>query len=452
MSEQSLAGPGRALALAAGLLAALGAGFLTPPTLAAEKEPAASKRVAAGKSLTAKATILRREKPGAKWEIVAPKETLYTGDLLVGLPDAQLLSRNGAVRLDFLSDLDHNSPYPIHEAAVRLHNNSKADLEVTLDRGRVDLINVKKKGKARVLVHVWHGLWDLTLEEPGTAVALELYGRWPRGSAFKPKPGPKDVPTANLIILVLKGEVDLKHAGFEHALRSPPGPAMIEWDSVGGSDETPEPLKKLPEWAQPGGEDTPVARRKKAVIERFRKAVLAKGIDGALQQFLHSEKMDDRATAVVVMGALDDLHDLGEALREAKHPDVWEHGVLALRQWLGRAPGQDQRLYQALLKTRNYSKVDAETTVQLLHSYGEEDLAQPETYEMLIDFLEHDQLAIRGLAHWHLCRLVPEGKKIGYNPADPPKKFVAAALKWRKLVPKGKLPPRPKPDEKKEKK
>jgi hypothetical protein len=478
MSEQSVAEPGpvvgrrragndppgeartggsryrRALALGFGLLllgtgaCVLGAGAKEP---AAEKEPPAEKRAAAGKSLTAKATILRREKPSAKWQVVDRKETLYSGDLLIGMPDAQIMSRNGAVRLEFLSDLDHNSPYPIHEAGIKLHSNPRADLEVTLDRGRIDLVNAKKKGAARVLLHVWHSVWDLTLEEPGTAVALELFGRWPPGSTFKLKPGPKDVPTGDLILLVLKGEVDVKHGGFEHALRAPPGPAMIEWDNHSGADETPHHLKKLPEWAQPGGENTPVARKKKAVLERFRKAILAKGIDGAVQKYLHSDKEADRAVAVVVMGALDDLHDLGHALRESKHHDVWEHGVVILRHWLGRAPGQDQRLYQALVKSGKYSPVDAETTVQLLHSYGEEDLARPETYEMLIDFLEHDQLAIRGLAHWHLCRLVPEGKEIGYHPADPPKKFVAAALKWRKLIPKGKIPPRPRPNQEKKK-
>jgi hypothetical protein len=418
---------------------------------AAEKAARASKRVAVGKSLTAKATILRREKPLATWKLVDKKETIYSGDLLMGMPDAQVQSRNGAVRLDFLTDLDRNSPYPIHECAVLLHDNPKVDLDVTLDRGRIDLVNVKKKGKALVHVHVWKGTWELTLLEPGAAIALELYGRWPRGVTFKPKPGPKDVPTADLILLVLKGEVEVEHGGYEHTLKAPPGPAIIEWDSASGADDAPEFVKELPAWAQPGGEKTKVAKTKKAVLERFRKAMIAKSIDEAVQDFLHSDKPADRALAVYVMGALDDLHDLGKALHETKYPDVWEHGVLALRHWIGRAPGQDLLLYDRLCKVRNYSEVDAQTTIQLLHSFGEEDLC-PECYEMLIDYLEHEHLGIRGLANWHLSRLVPEGKKFGYNPLDPKKKREAAIAKWRKCIPKGKLPPRPKAKEEKEKK
>src|SRR5262249_48114505 len=88
-------------------------------------------------------------------------------------------------------------------------------------------------------------------------------------------------------------------------------------------------------------------------------------------------------------------------------------------------------------------EVDAETTVQLLHSFGDDDLDRPETYEMLIDYLDHEKLAVRGLAHWHLIRLVPEGKKFGYNPLDPKKKRDAAVAKWRKLIPHGKMPPKP---------
>jgi hypothetical protein len=428
-------------------LIALGTGL--PGLKAADKSQPAPKRVAAGKSLTAKATMLRRVKPGKPWKVVDKKEKLYSGDLLVGMPDAQLRSRNGAVRLDFLSDLDKNSPYPIQESAVQLHANAEVDLDVTLDRGRIDLVNVKKKGEAHVHVRVWKNTWELVLEEPGAAIALELYGRWPRGVTFKPKPGPTDVPTAHLILLVLKGEVHVEHKGYEHLLKAPPGPAMIEWDSVSGAEDTPEPVKRLPPWADPDVKETPLSKMKKAILERFRKAIIAQGINAAMQEFLNSDKVPDRALAVYVMGALDDLPDLGRALREAKHPDVWEYGVVALRHWIGRAPGQDQRLYKGLRKLDRYSEVDAETTIQLLHSFGEDDLACPETYEMLIDYLDHEKLPVRGLAYWHLSRLVPEGTKFGYNPLEPKKKRAVAVAQWKKLIPHGKMPPPPKPEKEK---
>ena len=83
----------------------------------------------------------------------------------------------------------------------------------------------------------------------------------------------------------------------------------------------------------------------------------------------------------------------------------------------------------------------AETIMQLLHGLGEEDLEQPETYQALIRLLGSDRLAVRGLAHWHLYRLVPAGRKIGYDPLAAPERRAAALKRWQELIPPGKLPP-----------
>jgi hypothetical protein len=306
----------------------------------------------------------------------------------------------------------------------------------------VDLANRKESGPATVRVHVRNNTWDLTLAEPGAAIALELYGRWPRGAAFVRQAGPKDVPTADLVFLVLKGQVALKHNGYEQALQAPPGPALMEWDSVTGQDETAHRLEKLPPWAAAGFENAPDTQARKARAERFRQTALSKSLDAAIEEMLSSDDPGDRRLAVYAMGALDNIEGLGKALREAKHPDVWDNGVLVLRHWIGRGPGQDQLLFKALVEGRKYTPVDAETVLQLLHSYGENELARPEIYETLIDYLDHDKLAIRGLAFWHLSRLVPGGKDFGYNPMDPKEAREAAIKKWKKLIPPGQMPPR----------
>ena len=93
---------------------------------------------------------------------------------------------------------------------------------------------------------------DIVLAEPGTEIALELFGRWAAGVPFRKDADARHEPGADLTILVLKGQVTLKHDGREFAMQAPPGPAMIEWDSVAGLDEAPEHLDKLPAWAVPG--------------------------------------------------------------------------------------------------------------------------------------------------------------------------------------------------------
>ncbi|HEV3236506.1 MAG TPA: hypothetical protein VGZ25_05930 [Gemmataceae bacterium] len=401
----------------------------------AAKEPPA-------KNASAKGLLIRRDGPvGSPWIVVEEKENLPAGNVLLGLPGTMIDSADGAVHINMRSDLDSTSPYPVVENAIVLNENSKVDLDFVLDRGRVDLTNTKKEGAARVMVRVRKEVFELTLSEPGTQIALEVYGRWPRGAKFTKEPGPKDVPTTHLAFLVLKGQVFLKHHNHQFTLKQPPGAAFIEWDSVTSLDDSPQVLKELPPWAFSGNTDSEKAKKRKASLERLQKAIIAKPVGEVLEALLESDDPTDRHVAVYTMGATDDLPRLGKALRETKHPDVWDSGVVALRHWLGRGPGQDQILYARLLDNK-YSPVQAETIMQLLHSFGDDELSKPELYQTLIDFLNNDGRAIRGLAYWHLSRLAPEGQKFGYNPLEEKPERAAAIEKWRKYIPAGKLPPK----------
>ena len=127
----------------------------------------------------------------------------------------------------------------------------------------------------------------------------------------------------------------------------------------------------------------------------------------------------------------------------AEYQDVWDAGGIALRNWIGRAPGQDQRLYKLLTEKKTVPPREAEAILQLLHDFGDDDVNQPETYDALIDYLGSERLSLRELAYWHLRRLVPAGRKIDYDPLAPKEKREAGIKAWRQLVPAGELPPKP---------
>lgn len=396
--------------------------------------------------------MLRRETPETPWIPVKEGGELYTGDLVLGLSGAKIQSKNKAVQLTLLSDLNGRSPHPIVESAVVFSREPAEgfDLDFRLNRGRIDLINVKEKGAARVHFLVHGDPWEVTLEEPGCRVALELYGRWARGVPFTPQPGPKDVPNANLVILVLKGEALLKHGPRSYGMKAPPGPALLQWDNVTGADPTPARLDELPDWAT-GEKPTEEAKKVAAVRQKVREMFLAKGLEKTIDELLNSDNPLARRFAVFAMAALDDLPRLAEAMKAAKHPDVWDNGVLALRHWIGRGPGQDMRFYKALIEKGKLTPLQAEMILSLLHSFSEEEVKQPETYQLLIGYLADELLAIRGLAYWHLRRLVPDGEELGYDPHAPKEKRAQAIARWQKLIPSGKLPPPPKPEPKKDK-
>jgi hypothetical protein len=401
---------------------------------------AQEKPKSAGRSLSEDAGLVRREAFGKPWEAIKKNEEIPSGYLVLGLPKSALASKNGAVKLVYWTDWSQTAPHPIIDTAVTLRDTSGFDMDLFVDRGWVGLINQKKEGAAKVRVQTHGGgSWELTLNEPGSVITLMVYGRWPRGVPFKPEPGPKDIPTFSAVFLALEGTTTLKHEGDSHLLKEPPGPALVVWDSVTGHDSAPQFLEDPPRWASPKAITEDVEERL-AMQDRFRKRVMEKGVDEALGEFLSSDKPMERRLGVVGIAALDDLIRLGDALRQTKYPDVWDNAVLALRHWIARAPGNDQLLYQGMLARRKWKPAEAETALQLLHSFSEEEVQSPELYETLIDFLDHDNLAIRGLAHWHLYRLVPAGEKIEHHPTDSKEKRQAAKKEWQKLIPRGKVP------------
>jgi hypothetical protein len=398
-----------------------------------------TERVPVGKCVSPTGTIVRRESPGKQWEFVKEGETIFSGDLLIGAAGAAVDSSNGAVRLNFLPDLAGINPLPIVETAVSLNATKEADLDYTLDRGRVELVNRKDKAPAKVISRINDRKGEITLE-PGASCSLEVFGRWPAGMPFVKNAKSDYGPTIHVIFVVTKGEITLKLERQTLALAAPPGPALIQWDSVTGGDPAPQKLDKLPEWV--GKNDkSETAQKRLAVLAEFQKVAQGKSIGAALDEFIGSDNPDKRRFAINVMGALDDLPRIGQALLTSKYADVQDQAIIALRHWIGRGPGMDQKLYEGLVSQKGWTPLDAESALQLLHSFGDTDLARPETYEMLIDYLGHQRLPIRSLANWHLTRLVPAGKKIDFDPTALPETWAKAIAEWQKLVPRGKLPP-----------
>jgi hypothetical protein len=412
----------------------------------ADSTPARASATEVGQLTSAEGTLFSRTRFGQPWKTVPAKGAVPAGDLLFGLPGATVESGKGAAQLTFMADLDHKSPYAILEAAVVLHESTDFDLDFTLDRGRVDVRNIKKEGAARVRIRFHDQKWEATLQEPGVRIALELYGRWAKGVPFKLEPGPRDVPAADLTFLVLHGHVDLVHGSEEHAMSAPPGPALVHWDNSGQANETPQKLDALPPWANKEESTTERARQARKLLEDLRTEVLKTSLPQAAHAFADSEDAQQRALGVIVMGATDDAEGMYKVLTETKHPDTWDRAVVVVRNWLGRCPGQDQLVYRRLVEKRKIPPARAETLLQLLHSFGDDDLGRPELYQMLVRYLDHEAMGIRGLAHWHLVRLVPAGKKFEFNPLGPKAERDKARDEWKKLVDdmlaKGELPPK----------
>ena len=81
--------------------------------------------------------------------------------------------------------------------------------------------------------------------------------------------------------------------------------------------------------------------------------------------------------------------------------------------------------------------------IYLLKGIEDQKLKQPETYDLLIQALNHSKMPVRELARWHLVRLVPDGKSIAFDAAADEAQRLQAIAQWRRLIPEGQLPPPP---------
>ncbi|MCE9564085.1 MAG: hypothetical protein K8U57_18735 [Planctomycetes bacterium] len=404
-------------------------------------------RVVVAHSNSPAATFSARPSNGNVFQPVPDKAELFSSDLVVSLPGGTLTSKNGAVQVKVLADFDSRSPLPILETAFSLAQpaDKDVDLEVVLDRGRINLTNVKPEGSAMVRVRFWDQSWKIQLDAPKTRVTVELCGRWTAGTRFKlanPKDDPAKAPSpvASLVLLVLSGTASVNQGGVTVAMRAPPGPAELRWNSVAGPQPQPQRLDKFPEWADPEAILSDEGQKLAAACERFRSSRATDGVK-AFDGFLSSIDAVNQRVALVTIGGLDDLERLEKTLATAKTQEQWDFGTTVLRHWLGRSPGHDQRLYEFLTTRSGYTDGQARLIMQLLLGFSPFDLATPETYEVLIEYLANPKPLIRNLAAWHLVRLVPQGKLIAFKPnanADEAKTY---QLEWKKLIPAGKLPP-----------
>src|SRR5207302_7600269 len=73
-----------------------------------------------------------------------------------------------------------------------------------------------------------------------------------------------------------------------------------------------------------------------------------------------------RQFGVLGLMALDDLVQVADALADPNQPEVRNTAVLALRHWIGEAPGRDQEVYETLLREFRYKPGQAEAVLQLL--------------------------------------------------------------------------------------
>lgn len=392
--------------------------------------------------------VVARAKDG-DWARLATGEVVYSSDELMSLPgfaaEVQTNTGVGVLLRGLLPEMGHGPLSGVlQESAAVLHAGKDRGLDLTLERGRLYLINRKEKGTARVRLRFGKKeVVDLKLEGAGAEVGVDLY----RSFTADTDPRKGDPPRMEFALFVVAGKAEARVDGQPaNDLEAPPGPALLRWNSATGWQRPARVKAAPPAW----GREAPKEAMK--ALEAPLKALAdykgPKSVHLALRERLEAAGPQDRALALYALAALGDVRQLLGVLAADAPGRAFDRSaaVFCLRRWLCQGPDQARLLFNersgsGLLRSLRYSVREATLLVDLLFDFPPEDRRRAETFEALADHLGHRRLAVRELAHWHLVRLSAPVKLPPYNAAAPRAERQKAAEAVRRLIEERKLPP-----------
>jgi hypothetical protein len=132
-----------------------------------------------------------------------------------------------------------------------------------------------------------------------------------------------------------------------------------------------------------------------------------------LEEVLQNNDLPQHMLAIYCLGAMDEVKKLIAILgdQDPVHAPDRDTAIFTLRRWLGRDAQQGLKLYDEknmkglLLEDKEYKSKEAQAIYVLLHDFNDEARFNPETYELLANYLLSDKVAVAELARWHLWRL-----------------------------------------------
>jgi hypothetical protein len=432
--------------------------LLALAALAAADAPGKGQRVEVGTSAKADADmpgiLVRRDAAGKGFEVVEPGSKVFTAEELISLPGSRsAVDLKSGVHLVLRGMLREFSRDPVTdylmESAVLLHENPDFDLDLTLERGRIYVSNHKETGAAKVRIRFGPAAspetWDLTLNEPGSEVGIDLSKHYTREIKYQEG----EEPRMELAVQVLNGKAGIR-AGAIHfpRLTAPPGPGLFTWDNKSGRARGPQAVEqKLAIWSDAPPRSTEANAMQLAVKELSGRMDGKKSPVLVAEEALTGERAADRTLAVYCLGAMDQAGRLMSVLGEddPKRSTDREKAIFTLRRWISRDAEQSKVLYDPAKKTglltQKYRPREAEIIVTLLHDFDDTARRTPETYELLAQYLLSEKVAIAELAYYQLHRLCGGVKLPPFNAAWPRDQRQPAAEAITNLVKDGKLPP-----------
>ncbi|MFQ5734219.1 MAG: hypothetical protein ACE5KM_19965 [Planctomycetaceae bacterium] len=348
--------------------------------------------------------LLRFDAKSKDWFVMAPRSLVKAGDRLASPePFDSLIEIAGGRARVVLQSGTQVALLPANEAGA---------FGFELRRGRLVIKRAAGTAKSKtplVLALRIHGeLFRLELLAPQTVCGIELTPATPNG--FEKGLG-KDAYTGG--VYVSAGSVRLTNSrresvGIEAGWLSLK-PSDLE--AAAGKGDAAVHKAAGPSWL------TPAIRPLGLSAQRFSKLYVKEfEVDGITKDGQSRISMLDNATAIVrdrralvsqyavqALAVTESYAELVKALSIAPHEESRRAAIEGLRTWLPASPGNGKKLRTQL--GRVFTASDADIVYRLLWGYSEKDARDEVTSLTLVDWLNHNHIAVRELAFLHVHRL-----------------------------------------------
>jgi hypothetical protein len=309
-----------------------------------------------------------------------------------------------------------------------LGSDQDSRMGIEIDRGQVVLHRGTQHAGgagATVRLKIRSGDWRLELLEPETLIGIEVMPLTPTAEGDT---------TGNTRcqggLALVSGAARLtdRQTGEVVELRPDRGLLSFSQDPGLAFFLAPEPLPERPDWIVAGETIRSVITRRYAAL--YEKEFL---VDQPISQSIRPVVKDRRPQlselAVQTLSLAGELSGLVDGL-SAPHEEARIAAIAGLQSWLPRDPAHDASLIEEL--SIRFSPVQAQSIRRLLWGYNEQASKNAYTSQELVDWLGHDEIAIRELASLHLRQLT--GRSYDYRASDPVPKREVSIRRWREHI------------------
>lgn len=360
--------------------------------------------------------LLYLKRETQRWEKIEPQENRVSStDTLLALPGfhPEVLTETG-VRIQMWGNVPEFLPLPLAETRLSLAVPAHAiDADITLHGGRVFLTAPKTTRPVVVRVRFRNEVWDVTLATRETEVAIDLIGEPARSPLFNREL--LESPRALVYLGVIQGIASLSR-GFAKPVELQGG-AKWKWDSQGGVPgpalrDDPDESGIADRWskqvpATPAGKEAVPTIAEMAVRVGKSQAAFDSDFNATMKD--PKESPGRRVLSTWMLGSIDSLTYLIDALELDSAPLVRDAAAKAIRHWVAQDPSRDAAFQRELGMRIAFNENQRANTAGLVR--GTERPPTAALMEQLFDLLINEKLAVRELARMQLASIDPTGQK-----------------------------------------